>query len=117
LKEEARLEGRLGTHGNFSRICKDTRKEKEIKERGRKIVETFGRDLESIFKQHSELLVLSQNQFKIFGNMKGLVFIQNKTRWGRFNKTIQAKNNRVLFQIILYLTKTCKVTMHDDAQK
>jgi hypothetical protein len=97
------------------RICKDTRNGMEIKERGRKVVETFGRDLETIFKQHSELLVLSQNQFIIFGNMTGLVFIQNKTRWGRFNKTIRAKNNRVLFLLILYLTKTCKVTMHDDA--
>jgi hypothetical protein len=84
-----------GHSPKLSRICKGSRNGMEIKERGRKIVETFGRDLEIIFKQHSELLVLSQNQFKIFGNMKGLVFIQNKTRWGRFNKTIRAKNNRV----------------------
>jgi hypothetical protein len=44
LKEEARIEGRLGSHRNFSRICIDKMNGTEIKERERKKDrEEFGR--------------------------------------------------------------------------
>jgi hypothetical protein len=71
--------------------------------------EGFGMFCKQISKQFSNIVFISK-QFSKFANIMVVVFNSNKNKEGRiYYKTIQARRENNLHQIILDLTKTCKV--------